>query len=134
MGVATTTIDDIRAALVDSDFTMDESLIANLINRAETVIELQGYDISRIRPEAVKIVVSGMVKRVILNPDGIRQESETTGPTSRSITYAGASPGELFLTSEDRALLSGKRRRGAFTINPAPSAMDGYGRLGSWWE
>lgn len=131
--MATTTIDDIRAALVDEHFEMDEALVASLIDRAETIIELQGYDLSTVDEKAVRIVVSSMVKRVILNPDGIRQESETTGPTSRSITYAGASPGELFLTSEERALLSGKRRRGAFTINPAPSAMDGYRRLGSWW-
>lgn len=127
--MAITTIEDIRVALVDPDFEMDEKFIQALIQRAESMIRLQGYDIDSLNPDAVKIVTSNLVRRVLNNPDGIRQETESTGPSSRSVTYAGALPGEMILTQEEKALLTGKKRRGAFSINLAPNMMKDFG-----WE
>lgn len=124
-----TTIEDIRVALVDPDFEMDEEFIQALIQRAESMIRLQGYDIENLNIDAVKIVTSNLVRRVLNNPDGIRQETESTGPSSRSVTYAGALPGEMILTQEEKALLTGKKRRGAFSINTAPNMMKNFG-----WE
>lgn len=124
-----TTIEDIRVALVDPDFEMDEEFIQALIQRAESMIRLQGYDIENLNVDAVKIVTSNLVRRVLNNPDGIRQETESTGPSSRSVTYAGALPGEMILTQEEKALLTGKKRRGAFSINLAPNMMKDFG-----WE
>lgn len=124
-----TTIQDIKIALVDPDFEMDEDFIQALIQRAESMIQLQGYDIETLNPDAVKIVTSNLVRRVLNNPDGIRQETESTGPSSRSVTYAGALPGEMILTQEEKALLTGKKRRGAFSINTAPHMMKRFG-----WE
>lgn len=126
------TPDDIRAALVDPDYPMGDEFTQSLIDRALAVIRLNGYDPDAAQPDAVRIVVSNMVKRVLKNPDGIRQESETTGPSSRSVTYAGAMPGEMYLTREDRDMLEGRRRRGgAFTIDPTPRGrVTGMGYLG----
>lgn len=127
-----TTIQDVRTALVDPDFDMDTQFIDSLINRAETTLELQGYDLSQVKDEAIKIVVSNMVKRVIQNPDCIRQETETTGPSSRSITYAGSNPGGFYLTDEEKILLTGRKNRKAFTINPAPNMLKDFTRIGDW--
>lgn len=124
-----TTIQDVRVALVDPDFEMDEEFIQALIERAESMIRLQGYDTETLNPDAVKIVTSNLVKRVLNNPDSIRQETESTGPSSRSVTYAGAMPGEMILTQEEKAILTGKRRRGAFSVNLAPNMMKNFG-----WE
>ncbi len=64
--------------------------------------------------EIVKDVVISMVTRVLRNPAGHRQVSETTGVFTGSVTFAGANPGGLYLTLEERDLLRGpdKARKG----------------------
>lgn len=67
----------------------------------------------------VASVVADMVRRVLVNPEGFRQTSETVGPFSRSGTYADEFQG-LALTDADRLILAGPvavgRRRGVGTI------------------
>lgn len=125
-----TTFDDVKVALVDPALDVDADIVNALIGRAERIIEHTGFDLKKLDPEIVRMVVSSMVKRVILNPDGIRQETETTGPGSRSVTYAGSDPGMLYISEHERELLIGKRRSGAFTINLAPRAMQDYPTYG----
>lgn len=67
--------------------------------------------------EAAKIVVCGMVKRSMIAGDtnpGVTTEQETTGPFSRSFTYANPT-GDLYLTKRERQLL-GLGLQSAFTV------------------
>lgn len=67
----------------------------------------------------VASVVADMVRRVLANPDGFKQSSETVGPFSRTGTYADEFQG-LALTEADRVILGEPvtpgRRRGVGTI------------------
>lgn len=52
--------------------------------------------------EVAKLAVSMAVKRVLMNPDALRQYSETTGPFSESNTVDSAvSSGALYLSDAD---------------------------------
>lgn len=68
----------------------------------------------------VKDVISAMVTRVLRNPDGRRSTQKGAGPFTESITFGGDTPGVLFLTSEERAVLADVSDAGhgrAFTIS-----------------
>jgi hypothetical protein len=72
--------------------------------------------------DAAKIVVCGMVKRGMVASDatpGVTTEQETTGPFSRSFTYANPT-GDLYMTKRERQLL-GLGFQAAFTIPMGPS-------------
>jgi hypothetical protein len=56
-----------------------------------------------------RLAVVQMVKRVLINPEGVRSESETTGPFSESKTWdVGRAVGRLSVTAEDLALVAGR--------------------------
>src|SRR5664279_3645464 len=77
----------------------------------------------------VKDVVVEMVKRVMMSPGYIRQQSITIDGDSKSQTFDGSvSTGQMFITeSEMRILMFGAPSFGAFTITPAGSSDDpGY--------
>ena len=83
-----------------------------------------------------KRVVANMVLRHLKNPDGIRQEQETTDVTSASRTYAGADPGAIVFTDDDKKALFG-RGKGAYTISmEAPDIGYGVRREipDTWWS
>lgn len=66
---------------------------------------------------AAMIVVCGMVKRSMIagdNSPGVTTSQETTGPFSRSFTYANPT-GDLYLTKREKLLL-GLGAQSAFTI------------------
>lgn len=57
---------------------------------------------SELLAEVAKLAVSMAVKRVLMNPDALRQYSETTGPFSESNTVDSAvSSGALYLSDAD---------------------------------
>lgn len=57
---------------------------------------------SELLAEVAKLAVSMAVKRVLMNPDALRQFSETTGPFSESNTVDSAvSSGALYLSDAD---------------------------------
>lgn len=67
--------------------------------------------------DAARIVVCGMVKRSMIagdNSPGVTTSQETTGPFSRSFTYANPT-GDLYLTKREKLLL-GLGAQSAFTI------------------
>jgi hypothetical protein len=69
----------------------------------------------------VRDVVAGMVRRVMLNPDGNSAVTEQTGPFS--VTRTKATPnasGDLYIKSREMARLLGKRdrRQVAFMVVP----------------
>jgi hypothetical protein len=70
-------------------------------------------------PVLVAGVVAGMVKRVVVNPEGLQSSTRTVGPYSESKTHGaqGYGSGELVVTAEDIAqLLPVQPRSGVRTI------------------
>lgn len=57
--------------------------------------------------ETARDVVVSMVTRVFRNPRGVRQTQESGGPFQGSITYGGDHPGDLYLTDDERGMLTG---------------------------
>jgi hypothetical protein len=66
-----------------------------------------------LNPQAVKVVVAGMVRRAMIGTaagDGVTQSSETVGPFSHSQSYANPM-GNLFINANDDLLIRGYRPR-----------------------
>lgn len=113
----------------------DEDLVELWIGDAETLVRSEFPDIDD-RLEAdepaladrVEWVVVRVVTRGLRNPDGVRQQAETTGPRSESLTFVAPRPGDLYLTAQERQMLSGRpgaARPRAFTVSTiAPAAME----------
>ena len=128
-------VEDVEARWVSADEKKaDTAVIQAWINDAEQVVSYEFPDLQdRIDDgdmpvERVKLVVCSMVLRVLRNPENVR--SRNTGPFG--VTYAGDTPGGLWLTDEERSLLSTAAGTGkAFTITPAPPT-DYTGPLPSW--
>lgn len=71
-----------------------------LMARVPGVADL--VDADPVRAAVAKYAVAAAVKRVLMNPDGARQFSETTGPFSESVTVDSAiSSGALYLDEAD---------------------------------
>lgn len=124
---------------VGNDRPTDEAVLDQLVLDAETAIVAEFPSIGdRITDETlpverVQLVVARMVTRAIRNPEGVRSRQEGTGPFSGSVTFGGDNPGELWLTDQERDLLSanGRRRQQAFTVStiaPLPDPDDP-----PWW-
>lgn len=77
-----------------------EAASVKLMARVPGVADL--VDADPVRAAVAKYAVSAAVKRVLMNPDGARQFSETTGPFSESVTVDSAiSSGALYLDEAD---------------------------------
>lgn len=129
---------DVTGAWIGEGAPTDMTKVQTWIDKAEREIRYRVPDIqSRIDAEAAeapartdlleaaKDVVVAMVTRVFRNPEGIRQENETTGPFTTSKTYGGNMPGGLGLTDDELAKLQGARA-GAFSIDLIPSTSPFY--------
>ena len=81
----------------------------------------------------VKKVLARVVIRHLRNPKGLRQAMDTTGPFSTQIMHSGDTPGELYLTDEDRAELGEARSGRAFTIDTTPPLPTIYGTGPEGW-
>ncbi|MDN4616413.1 Gp19/Gp15/Gp42 family protein [Leifsonia sp. F6_8S_P_1B] len=68
--------------------------------------------------QAARVAVVNAVKRVLMNPEALRQISETTGPFSTSKTIdSSLSSGELYIESADLAdLLPGRSPVRSFRV------------------
>ncbi|MCW2092512.1 UNVERIFIED_ORG: hypothetical protein M2328_005792 [Rhodococcus erythropolis] len=123
------TVDDVTKRWI-GDCPFDNDYIETQI--ADSLDAIRSYEPAfddmvpdKIRPERVTRVVCRMVLRHLKNPDGVRQEQETTDVTSASRTYAGADPGAISFTEADKRELFG-RGKGAYTIS-MEAADVGYG-------
>lgn len=113
-----TTVAQVRSRMVTQDEVIEDEVISTLIEDAEMFIEMD-FDLTKVDPKMLTYVTARMILRFLRNPDGIRQEQESTGPSSISRTYAGDKLGELYLTSGEKSLLAGKSpKRRAYTIDP----------------
>lgn len=120
------TVMDVEARWVrtDEQKKVDTATIRAWIDDAEVVVENEFPDIQDriddgdLPVERVRLVVCSMVLRVLRNPQNHR--SQATGPFS--VTFAGDTPGGLWMTDEERDLLRSSPTGGAFTIEPARPA------------
>jgi hypothetical protein len=91
----------------------EETLATGLLAQASLKLRLaarkRGIDMAtlmldELTAEAVKTAVVNAAKRVLMNPEAVRQWSETTGPMSESRTIdAAISSGALYLADGDLA-------------------------------
>lgn len=83
-------------------------------------VDLDTLMLDELNADAVKTAVVNAVKRVLMNPEAIRQMSETTGPLSESRTLDTAiSSGMLYLDESDLADIfpvASRSRMQSFTI------------------
>lgn len=127
MALLWTSADDVSSRWLGDDLPATPAQIATLLEDAEDTILREFPDvpdrvtggtlpISRVRKVAARMVI-----RLLRNPTGARSIAETTGPFSGSVTHGGETPGEIYLTDEDRAdLRPASTGRRAFTIDTVP--------------
>lgn len=130
--MAWTTAAEVVAAWIGGDAPDDTVLMTVWIGRAERLLRVKVPGLvlrldadPETEPDLldnVKDVVTSMVQRVFRNPEGVRTRQETTGPFSGSVTLGGDQPGELWITDDELARISGAgSNRGAFTIDTIPA-------------
>lgn len=122
-----TTFADITDRWVGPGAPDDEALVSALIADAEAVI-LSEYpriqeriDAETLPLSTVVMVVSRMVSRQLRNPEGLTYFQQTTGPFGQARNY-GSNPQDVWLTPEEKNLLSPRKKGKAFSVDLGPSA------------
>lgn len=122
------TFEDVTTRWVGSGAPTDESLVGALIADAEAVIlgqypAIQGrIDDGSLAQATVVMVVCRMVTRMLRNPEGLSYWQQNTGPFGQGRTFAEK---DIWLTSDELALLAPKKRGKAFEVDLAPNAYPG---------
>lgn len=87
-------------------------------------------------PESLVVMVEvAMVTRKLRNPAGLRSIQEGAGSYQQTLTHGGDDPGSLYLTDEERRLLSTNAYKNkAFSIDMTPSTWRSASDSGEvWW-
>jgi len=110
--------------LTETEKTTAEVLLQDASVEVRSALKRAGIDTTAddFDTDAAKIVVCGMVKRSMIagdNSPGVTTAQETTGPFSRSFTYANPT-GDLYMTKREKQLL-GIGLQAAFTIPIGPA-------------
>ena len=124
------TADDVIRRWIASTLPPDKETITGYLEDATVLIDAEFPDLAAraaanpVIAARAAVVARRMVMRVLTNPDQLRSTSETTGPFSGGVTYATETLNGLYLSDEDRALLSAvpTRTQIAFSIDPTPAA------------
>jgi hypothetical protein len=105
----------------------DETLISALIDDAEAVV-LAAYPLIQDRIDEGKLslgtvvmVVSRMVTRLLRNPEAVSYWQQTTGPFGQARNFGDNT--DIWLSDNERALLSPNRDNKAFSFNMAPNQI-----------
>lgn len=106
--------------LSDAETIVADTLLSDawvLLKHADSTIDTR-LDAAELDSELVKIVLVEMVKRVLRNPDGIRQESIQDYSVTRDATSGN---GLLHVTDDELVMLASSEtaESDAFTIRPA---------------
>ena len=144
--MAWTTAAEVVAAWIGDDAPTDLAKVDLWIGKAERLLRTKAPDLQGRLDIALDLdllsniqdVVTSMVQRVFRNPEGVRTRQETTGPFSGSVTLGGDQPGELWVTDDELARISGAGlNRGAFTIDTTPVTSPYSPHYvapdGAWW-
>ena len=98
----------------------------------DEVPDVDGLDVDErvaagsLSPDTVRSVVARMVLRVLRNPEGARQRSQTVDDYSESITVDGSlSSGEMFISAREMSRLIGAKGDSsqAFSVDTAPAQV-----------
>lgn len=121
------TFEDVRDRWVGSNLPTDADLVTALINDAEAVV-LAEYpkiqdriDAATLPVNLVKMVVVRMVSRVLRNPENLTYWQQQTGPFGQARNF-GSGGSDIWLTTEEIAMLAPKKAGKAFEIDLAPNA------------
>jgi hypothetical protein len=104
-----TDVENVFRPLSRSEEQLGEGLIDQISSKLRIEARRRGQNIDdllsdELTAEAIKTAVVNAVKRVLMNPEAIRQMSTTTGPMSESRTIdAAVSSGLLYLDPSDLA-------------------------------
>lgn len=143
---------DVETALLRPLTTLEAAYIDGLIEQASALLRtaapsiddrLARYttdptDKTAVSRGTVTAVVAGVVKRYLVNPNGIVNTSETSGPYAHSTSYAlrgeRETRGALQITPDDLTVLFPNRKRarvGTFRLTPAlaPRPVGRYGPI-----
>lgn len=126
---------DVRDRWLGSEFEWTDAQVTKLLEDAEDtalrefpdLVERVGPTPPQIPVIRVKKVLARMVIRLLRNPEGYRTVQEGAGPYQETRTVGGQTPGEMYLTDEDRAELGNVREGRAFTIDQTPVREDETG-------
>jgi hypothetical protein len=117
---------DILDRWVGGNAPTDTALLTALISDAEAVILSEFPKIQdRITAETlaepvVVMVVSRMVSRVLRNPDNVSYWQQQTGPFGQARNFGDSI--DIWLTAEEKEMLSSKHGGKAFEVDLAPYA------------
>lgn len=114
------------------DSVEEQAVIEVWLGRAERFLRREVSDLQeRIDAgevdllETAKDVVVSMVIRLFRNPDGARTRQETAGSYSGMVSYAGETPGQLYIEARELASLTmgtrGTAKVNSFTMIPPGS-------------
>lgn len=135
--MAWATPQDVLDRWVGGGAPTDTDQISALIADAEAVVlaefpKIQDrIDDNRLPEATVVMVVCRMVSRILRNPEGLTYWQQTTGPFGQARNY-GSNGSDLWLTAEERKLLSPTLKGKAFSVNLAPNA--GIAAIGRFSE
>lgn len=131
---------DVIDAWIGDDAPSDIAKLALWIGRAERLVRSSVKSLqARLDAEVgldppstdlldtTRDVVVEMVSRVFRNPKGIRQANVTTGPYTESQTFGGEQPGQLMVTADELAQLTGAGSgQRAYTVSMIPTSSPFY--------
>lgn len=120
--MALATVDDVAVPLLRALTEAEKAYAQRLLGWAEILITARFPVLQALNPEAVVMVESQAVARVLRNPDGKYQESVAAGEYSSTRDRVGAD-GLLRITDEEWDLLSPAKTTdngGAFAVDTAP--------------
>ncbi|MFE9497268.1 Gp19/Gp15/Gp42 family protein [Streptomyces collinus] len=133
---------DVLSRWTDSeDLPATEAQVETLLGDAEDIIErefptLHDRVTSGELPERRVVMVEvDMVTRRLRNPGGVRSAQQGAGAYQQTITYGGDEPGSLYLSDEERRLLSGASSKNkAFSIDTTPAYYSTSSDCDLWWS
>ena len=108
-------------ALTDSETVQVEAWIGDLDAIVQARIPGLADQLASgaLPPGLVRTVYAQAIRRVLLNPEGLRQSSETIDDYTTSKTYDAAVSGSaLYLTDDEWAMLSPAAASSAYSIRP----------------
>lgn len=109
-------VDAQQVAQVSHLILLASAKVRALVTNLDARTVLPEGDALRLDPVLVAGVVANIVKRVLVNPDGLQSSTRTVGPYSESQTHGASEPRGLVVTPEDLAELLPRGSGGARTL------------------
>lgn len=104
-------------SLCGADVTRAEAILAAVSSLVRSTAGVDWADTTTV-PDDVRTVVVDVAARVYRNPDAATQLSRTTGPFTKTISFANPGAVGLYLTADEKAIVGRYRpaARGLWTL------------------